>query len=51
MILCNFNFNINNLFIRYKFERKFPGDMSKKSFVEDERFGYLPGSLIGCQFD
>lgn len=40
MILCNFN--INNLFIRYKFGRTFPGDMSKKSFVEDERFGYLP---------
>jgi endonuclease/exonuclease/phosphatase family metal-dependent hydrolase len=40
MILCNFN--INNLFVRYKFGRTFPGDMSKKSLVEDERFGYLP---------
>ncbi len=40
MILCNFN--INNLYLRYKFGRTFPGDMSKKSFIEDERFGYLP---------
>lgn len=40
MILCNFN--INNLFVRYKFGRTFPGDMGKKSAVEDERFGYLP---------
>jgi endonuclease/exonuclease/phosphatase family metal-dependent hydrolase len=28
--------------MRYKFGRTFPGDMSKKSLVEDERFGYLP---------
>lgn len=40
MILCNFN--INNLFVRYKFGRTFPGDMSKKSMAEDDRFGYLP---------
>lgn len=40
MILCNFN--INNLFVRYKFGRTFPGDLSKKSLVEDDRYGYLP---------
>lgn len=40
MILCNFN--INNLFVRYKFGRSIPGDCSGKSAVEDENFGYLP---------
>lgn len=40
MILCDFN--INNLFVRYKFARSYPGDSGKKSMAEDERFGYLP---------
>ncbi|MBI5450165.1 MAG: endonuclease/exonuclease/phosphatase family protein [Gammaproteobacteria bacterium] len=40
MILCNFN--INNLFIRYKFGSTFPGDQSGKSASENEDYGYLP---------
>jgi endonuclease/exonuclease/phosphatase family metal-dependent hydrolase len=35
-------FNVNNLFVRYRFGRKFPGDMSDKSEVQDPTFGYLP---------
>lgn len=38
--LCTFN--VNNLFLRYKFGRKFPGDMSDKSKSEDYQWGYLP---------
>lgn len=38
--LCTFN--INNLFLRYKFGRIFPGDMSSKSQSEDVGWGYLP---------
>lgn len=38
--LCTFN--INNLFLRYKFGKTFPGDMSGKSESEDVRWGYLP---------
>jgi endonuclease/exonuclease/phosphatase family metal-dependent hydrolase len=38
--LCTFN--INNLFLRYKFGTTFPGDMSRKSESEDFRWGYLP---------
>jgi len=38
--LCTFN--ANNLYARYKFGRRFPGDRSTKSLVEDERTGYLP---------
>lgn len=38
--LCTFN--ANNLFLRYKFGRKFPGDMSGKSMVDDVGWGYLP---------
>lgn len=45
MILCDFN--INNLFVRYKFGRSFPGDRGKKSMAEDERFGYLPMNQKG----
>lgn len=40
MLLCNFN--VNNLFVRYKFGRTFPGDMSQKSGVTDANVGYLP---------
>src|SRR5213592_2959810 len=35
-------FNVNNLYVRYKFGQTFSGDMSGKSFVEDSQFGYLP---------
>jgi endonuclease/exonuclease/phosphatase family metal-dependent hydrolase len=38
--LCTFN--VNNLFLRYKFGKTFPGDMSNKSETEDYRWGYLP---------
>ena len=40
MLLCNFN--VNNLFVRYKFGKTFPGDMSRKSGVTDANVGYLP---------
>lgn len=43
MLLCNFN--VNNLFVRYKFGKTFPGDMSGKSAVEgaaSTNTGYLP---------
>jgi endonuclease/exonuclease/phosphatase family metal-dependent hydrolase len=35
-------YNINNLFLRYKFGSTFPGDMSGKSASADPRWGYLP---------
>jgi endonuclease/exonuclease/phosphatase family metal-dependent hydrolase len=35
-------FNVNNLFLRYKFGTTFPGDMSGKSISPDPRWGYLP---------
>jgi len=38
--LCTFN--VNNLFLRYKFGKTFPGDMSGKSASTDFRWGYLP---------
>jgi endonuclease/exonuclease/phosphatase family metal-dependent hydrolase len=40
-------FNANNLFMRYRFGRTFPGDMSRKSFVADPRFGFLPAYQKG----
>ena len=43
MLLCNFN--VNNLFVRYKFGKTFPGDRSGKSAesgVADPNRGYLP---------
>lgn len=40
MILCNFN--INNLFVRYKFGHSYPGDLTGKSTTEHKDFGYLP---------
>ena len=40
MLLCNFN--VNNLFVRYKFGQTFPGDISKKSGIADRDSGYLP---------
>lgn len=36
------SFNVNNLFVRYRFGSRFPGDRSDRSLVEDPRFGYLP---------
>jgi endonuclease/exonuclease/phosphatase family metal-dependent hydrolase len=36
------NFNVNNLFVRYRFDDVFPGDISRKSAVTDPKFGYLP---------
>jgi hypothetical protein len=38
--LCTFN--VNNLFLRYKFGKTFPGDMSGKSASPDFRWAYLP---------
>jgi len=35
-------FNVNNLYVRYRFEETFPGDPSRKSAVDDPREGYLP---------
>lgn len=35
-------YNINNLFLRYKFGRKYPGDISGKSYISDPRWGFLP---------
>ena len=38
-------FNANNFFLRYKFSKTYPGDMSKKSLIEASdaaMMGYLP---------
>jgi hypothetical protein len=35
-------FNVNNLFLRYKFGRSFPGDLSGKSMTDAPGLGYLP---------
>jgi len=35
-------FNVNNLYVRYKFGETFPGDPSEKSAVDDPKQGYLP---------
>ena len=35
-------FNVNNLFVRYRFGQTFPGDASGKSAVTDSLEGYLP---------
>jgi endonuclease/exonuclease/phosphatase family metal-dependent hydrolase len=35
-------FNVNNLFVRYRFGRRFPGDRTAASLIEDEAWGYLP---------
>lgn len=40
MLLCNFN--VNNLYVRYKFMSRFPGDRSGKSEVASPDAGYLP---------
>src|SRR4029453_12694152 len=38
--LCTFN--VNNLFVRYRFGSTFPGDVSGKSAVTNPAQGYLP---------
>jgi endonuclease/exonuclease/phosphatase family metal-dependent hydrolase len=38
--LCTFN--ANNLYARYRFSSTFPGDLARKSLVENSEFGYLP---------
>jgi hypothetical protein len=35
-------FNVNNLFVRYRFGQTFPGDIAGKSAVTNPEFGYLP---------
>lgn len=42
-------FNVNNLFLRYKFAKTYPGDMSKKSAIDaaDISFGYIPEKAFG----
>lgn len=35
-------FNVNNLFVRYRFGQRFPGDVSGRSEVTDAAEGYLP---------
>jgi endonuclease/exonuclease/phosphatase family metal-dependent hydrolase len=35
-------FNVNNLFVRYRFGSTFPGDPNAKSAVDDPTEGYLP---------
>jgi endonuclease/exonuclease/phosphatase family metal-dependent hydrolase len=35
-------FNINNLFLRYRFGRTYPGDVRQTSFIADPAFGFLP---------
>jgi endonuclease/exonuclease/phosphatase family metal-dependent hydrolase len=35
-------FNANNLFLRYKMGRKYPGDISGKSYIADTRWGFVP---------
>jgi endonuclease/exonuclease/phosphatase family metal-dependent hydrolase len=36
------SFNVNNLYVRYRFNETYPGDPSGKSAVSDPRYGYLP---------
>jgi endonuclease/exonuclease/phosphatase family metal-dependent hydrolase len=42
MALTICTFNVNNLFVRYRFASTFPGDVSGKSAVDDPAQGYLP---------
>jgi endonuclease/exonuclease/phosphatase family metal-dependent hydrolase len=35
-------FNVNNLFLRYKFSRRYPGDISGKSYISEPNWGFLP---------
>lgn len=36
------SFNVNNLYVRYRFGETYPGDVSQKSAVDDPKMGYLP---------
>jgi len=40
-------FNANNLFLRYKWGKKYPGDISGKSYVSSPKWGYLPAYNSG----
>lgn len=42
-------FNANNFFLRYKFSRTYPGDLSKNSMIEaaESAIGYMPGVAFG----
>lgn len=43
-------FNANNFFLRYRFSRTYPGDMSRASLIEAAEvatMGYLPGASFG----
>lgn len=43
-------FNANNFFLRYRFNRTYPGDMSRNSLIEATEIasmGYLPGASFG----
>ena len=43
-------FNANNFFLRYKFRKRYPGDVSSKSETEASEvatMGYLPGLDFG----
>lgn len=35
-------FNANNLFLRYKMGRKYPGDISGKSYIANPQWGFTP---------
>lgn len=35
-------FNANNLFLRYKMGRKYPGDISGKSYTANTQWGFMP---------
>lgn len=42
-------FNANNFFLRYRFSRTYPGDMSRSSIIEANQvatMGYLPGRAV-----
>jgi hypothetical protein len=43
-------FNANNFFLRYRFSKTYPGDMSKKYLIEASKatmMGYLPEKAFG----
>ncbi len=40
-------FNVNNLFLRYRFGRRYPGDMFGSSLLTDPEWGFLPVNNTG----
>src|SRR2546429_5601569 len=43
-------FNVNNLFVRYRFTDHYPGQRKKVSELtkaEEAKFGFLPGNILG----